>query len=183
MSGRVQVIPIALVFALGTISTIAVAGVNEKTPIVRELGYGQIKFNGKGPEAWAAEVRRLRRDRDDLQRRLTRRVLEVRGLRRTLLARPSSVTALRLAAVTYGVSFDTLYRKARCESGRSLYARAKNPTSTASGLMQFLDSTWASTPYAGFDVFDPYANALAGGWMHDVGRGGEWAASRSCHGL
>lgn len=108
----------------------------------------------------------------------------INRLKRVLLHRPSSVEALRLAAVTYGVPYRTLYWKASCEStgGDGLYAKAKNPTSTASGLGQFLDSTWESTPYAGFSPFSPYANALAMGWMHspDVGRGGEWAASAHC---
>lgn len=178
---RAPIIPVALMFAVGVAGILAVAAAADP-PVNRELGYGQVRFNGHGPEWWAAKWRQERRRSNDLQRRLTVRVLEVRGLRRTLLAQPSSLTALKLAAVAYDVSFDTLHAKARCESGRSLYARAKNPTSTASGLMQFLDSTWASTPYAGFDVFDPYANALAGGWMHKVGRGGEWAASSRCHG-
>ena len=33
--------------------------------------------------------------------------------------------------------------------------------SSASGLFQFLDSTWARHGIAGFSVFDPVANALA----------------------
>ena len=48
-------------------------------------------------------------------------------------------------------------------------------TDPSSGLYQFLPSTWASTPYAGFRVDSPYANALAAGWMHAHGRGGEWS--------
>ena len=58
---------------------------------------------------------------------------------------------------------------------------AKNPTSTASGLGQFIDSTWASTPFARFSVFSTYANAMAIAW--EVARGGSyvhWQASSSC---
>jgi hypothetical protein len=36
-------------------------------------------------------------------------------------------------------------------------------------------STWRSTPYGVFSVWSPYANALAAGWMHLNGRGGEWS--------
>lgn len=141
---------------------------------IREYGYGQIRFNGRGPEAWRWQTIKARRDRDDLQRRLTARVLEVRALRRTLNHRSSVREAIGLAATVYG-NRSTLWRKARCES--RLSPTAKNPRSTAAGLFQFLDTTWASTPFAGFDVYSPYANALAAGWMHRHGRSGEWVCT------
>lgn len=96
----------------------------------------------------------------------------INRLRRVLLASPSVTEALNLAAATYGHGAE-LWRKARCETGGTFDPNAHNP-SGASGLLQFLPSTWASTPYRGFDVYSPYANALAAGWMHDHGRGGEW---------
>jgi hypothetical protein len=83
---------------------------------------------------------------------------------------PETSTALNLACTVYGHCSE-LWRKARCES--HLWRYAHNP-SGASGLLQFLPSTWASTPYGRFSVYDPYANALAAGWMHAHGRGGEW---------
>jgi hypothetical protein len=83
---------------------------------------------------------------------------------------PETATALNLACVVYGHCSE-LWRKARCES--HLWRYAHNP-SGASGLLQFLPSTWRSTPYGRFSVYDPYANALAAGWMHAQGRGGEW---------
>lgn len=140
--------------------------------------------------AHAAAVR-YRAERDGLQVRLTRRVREVRDLRRALLHRSSSVEALRLAAVVYGVSFRLLYRIASCESTgiwvgsgpvseRTLAAGAKNRSSTARGLGQFLDSTWQETPFAGFDVDSPYANALAIGNEVRLGHLWQWDASRSC---
>lgn len=94
-----------------------------------------------------------------------------RSLRVAIRRDPEVSTAIGLACVTYHVSCATLWRKARCES--HLWRYAHNP-SGASGLLQFLGSTWRSTPYAGFSVFDPYANALAAAWMHANGRGGEW---------
>lgn len=142
--------------------------------------------------AHAAAVK-YRSQRDDLQARLAFRVREVHALRRALVHRPGSVEALELAAIAYDVPFRLLYRIASCESTgtyvgqtgpvseRSLYARAKNPHSTARGLGQFLDSTWASTPYSGFDVNSPYANALA--IANEVAHGNQhwqWAASARC---
>lgn len=110
--------------------------------------------------------------------------LQVNRLKRTLLYHPSTVEALKLASVVYRVPYTLLYWKASCEStgGRGLKPKAKNRRSTAKGLGQFLDSTWASTPFAGFSVYSVFANALAMGWMHSqpVGRGGEWAASEHC---
>jgi hypothetical protein len=154
-------------------------------PAPRELGYGQVRYAGHGPEWWAGRARRLRRSRDDLQARLGERVRQVRRLRRALVHKPSSLEALRLAAIAYKLPFELLYRRASCESmgsppaspasERTLYALARNPSSSAKGLLQFLDSTWASTPYAAESVYSPYANALAAGWMIGVaGRGDEW---------
>lgn len=101
----------------------------------------------------------------------------IRHLQSALTVRPRdhSLRAIAFASTAYGVSYSTLRRKAYCETGGTFDPYAKNPRSTASGLFQFLTSTWASTPYAGFSIWDPYANALAAGWMHAHGRGGEWA--------
>jgi soluble lytic murein transglycosylase-like protein len=77
------------------------------------------------------------------------------------------------AAAMYGQSGDDMLRVARCESG--LNPGAVNGSSNASGLFQFLPSTWATTPYAGQDIFDPVANAEAAAWMWANGRRGEWS--------
>jgi len=95
----------------------------------------------------------------------------VRSLQSTLRADPEVSTAIGLAATVYGHGAE-LWRKARCESNMHRYS--VNASSGASGLFQFLASTWRSTPFGGYSVFDPYANALAAGWMHAHGRGGEW---------
>ena len=128
----------------------------------RTLGHGQIKFDGHGPEWWARQWRREHRELQQMRRRLTLQ-------RRTLLSSPHVVEAINLACATYG-SCTTLWRKARCESGLS--ATATN--GSIAGLFQFVPSTFASTPYGRLSIFSPYANALAAGWMHAHGRGGEW---------
>lgn len=139
--------------------------------LAKEYGEGLIRVNGHGAEWHRWQRVKAERRADELQRRLTARVLQVRSLRRTLAHDPNVIEALNLAAAVYGHG-STLWRKAQCES--HLNPNAKNRSSSAAGLLQFLDSTWASTPFAAFSVYSPYANALAGGWMHDVGRGGEW---------
>lgn len=183
LAGAVWIIAIWIPDAIADsqLTTTVVAGDE-----IREYGYGQIRFNGKGPEAWRWQAIQERRRADDLQRRLTARVLEARSLRRTLKHESSVREALDLACTIYGHCAD-LHRKAFCES--RLDPRAKNRTSSARGLLQFLTTgrirrygsdiyvdggTWATTPFWSFDVYSPYANALAAGWMHANGRAGEW---------
>jgi hypothetical protein len=84
------------------------------------------------------------------------------------------VAAINLACATYGHCAE-LWRKARCETGGTFEPSSVNPSSGAAGLYQFLPSTWQTTPYRMFSAMSPYASALAAGWMHSVGRGGEWA--------
>lgn len=99
---------------------------------------------------------------------------QIMRLKRILRADMSVDEAIDLAATTYHVDAATLHRKAECESHKNPHAR--NPSSSSSGLFQFLPSTWATTPYARFSIWSSYANALAAGWMHSPGvnRGNEW---------
>jgi hypothetical protein len=62
-------------------------------------------------------------------------------------------------------------RVAACESTFNPYAW--NP-SGASGLFQFMPSTWRTTPYGTASIWDPMAQALAARWMYENGRIGEW---------
>lgn len=116
------------------------------------------------------EVRKLRHKLAVERRRLAEMKRRHRALVRTLLRRPTVVEAINLACATYG-SCGALWRRARCESG---YSPSAYNDSGASGLFQFLPSTFASTPYRSFSIWSAYANALAAGWMHAHGRGGEW---------
>ena len=93
-----------------------------------------------------------------------------RSLQVALKRDPEVSTAIGLACIVYGHCGE-LWRKARCES--NLYRYAHNP-SGASGLFQFMPSTFRGTPFGRYSIYDPYANALAAGWMHSRGRGGAW---------
>jgi hypothetical protein len=68
-------------------------------------------------------------------------------------------TLIRQAAERYGVNPEALVRIGQIESG--LRPGAKNPTSTASGIFQFIDSTWKQYG-RGADPFDAAANIDAG---------------------
>ena len=82
------------------------------------------------------------------------------------------VPIIYAAADAYGQSREDMLRVARCESG--LDPNQVTPPYQASGLFQFLPGTWATTPYASQDIFDPVANANAAAWMWSVGRRNEW---------
>jgi hypothetical protein len=105
-------------------------------------------------------------------RRYARKLERDNGRKTRILVHSTSVSeAIDLACATYGHCAE-LWRKAKCES--KFDPRATNKKSGAAGLLQFLWSTWSSTPYARFSPYSSYANALAAGWMHTHGRGGEW---------
>lgn len=84
----------------------------------------------------------------------------------------SIIDIIYAAADEYGQSRSAMLAVAQCES--LLDPNAYNPLSGASGLFQFLPGTWATTPFAGQDIFDPVASANAAAWMWSVGRRGEW---------
>lgn len=137
----------------------------ETTKGKRVYGCGLIRFDGHGAEWWAHEYRKL----------------EKRAKRQ---ARPTVDYALRLAAAAFGdgravkrpVTLAELRAVVRCESGFDPYN--VNASSGASGLFQFLASTWSGSwggqrfHAHGFSVFDPVANALAA--AQTVSRDGDW---------
>lgn len=80
------------------------------------------------------------------------------------------------AAHLHRVSASMLRGRAWCES--RFDPAAYNNGTGASGLFQFLPSTFNSTPYARRgSVWSAKWNALAAAWMQRVGRGGEWVCA------
>lgn len=76
------------------------------------------------------------------------------------------------AADKYGQPRADMLRVAQCES--VLDPNAVNSSSGASGLFQFMPSTFAFTPFADQDIFDPVVSANAAGWMWDNGMRNHW---------
>jgi soluble lytic murein transglycosylase-like protein len=66
-------------------------------------------------------------------------------------------------------------RVAACESGYR--PTAVNSSSGAMGLFQFLPSTWARSPYAGQDPFDPKVNSQAAAWLYQRSGPGQWVCT------
>lgn len=79
---------------------------------------------------------------------------------------------IREAAGKYGQDAAAMERVARCESGLNPYAI--DSAGLYYGLFQFVPDTFAQTPYGQYDIFDPWANAMAAGWMWEQGRKNEW---------
>jgi len=63
-------------------------------------------------------------------------------------------------------------RIAWCES--RYHPNSVNSSSQASGLFQFLPSTWSGTPWANQSPFDPVANANAAAWLYNRYGPGRW---------
>lgn len=85
----------------------------------------------------------------------------------------------------YGVEPSLAIAIARCESG--FVATAKNPSSSASGMFQFINSTWASTMNrmglpTDTPKTDPVLGTMAGVWLLSVDGVVHWEESRSCWG-
>ena len=59
-----------------------------------------------------------------------------------------------------------------CES--RYHPNSVNSDSGASGLFQFLPSTWAFTPYAKYSPFNPQYNALAAAWLYKRDGPNQW---------
>jgi hypothetical protein len=76
------------------------------------------------------------------------------------------------AADKYGQDRVAMERVARCESGLNPYA--VDSAGLYYGLFQFIPETFATTPYAEYDIFDPWANSMAAAWMWSEGMKNHW---------
>ena len=64
------------------------------------------------------------------------------------------------------------FNVAYCES--RYHPTSVNSSSGASGLFQFLPSTWAFTPWHQYSPFDPVANAHAAAWLYQRDGPSQW---------
>lgn len=160
----------------------------------REVGYGQIRFKGHGPEYWYNRAVARYKQVKAGKKKNHQLIRAMRRQQRIIVSQPNTRVAIQVATVVYqemanlrrqlglNVSYgdeDDFIRVAECESpGLSPTLRNDTPIYNgehATGLFQFIPSTWASTPFARFDIYNGWANAMAAAWMWSVGRRGEWA--------
>jgi resuscitation-promoting factor RpfB len=103
-------------------------------------------------------------------------VAEVRRVgSRTPTASPEIEAIIRDAAAAHGADADQLVRVAYCESR---FNPGAYNASGASGLFQFLPSTWAANSvragFGGASVWDPVASANVAAYMFSLGQSGQW---------
>jgi hypothetical protein len=124
-------------------------------------------YQGKTVQWWAKRAVQARKDANARGQTLLR-------LKKTVAHSPTITECVRLATIAYPAFTERrAWQIINHESNGNPFA--KNPSSTASGLYQFLTSTFASTPYGRMSIWSPCASSLAAGWMHQNGRGREWA--------
>jgi hypothetical protein len=109
---------------------------------------------------------------------VVRPVAEVRRVGTKPAPAPADIEAvIRAAAATWGADPAQLLRVAWCESRYN--PLAYNARSGASGLFQFIPTTWAANSvragYGGASVFDPVANASTAAYMFRNGQAWQWA--------
>ena len=132
-------------------------------------------YQGKDVMWWAKHAVQARKDANA-------RALTIKRLRKTVARDVTIQEAVSLASIVYPqLSTDRAWCLIGHESKGSPTARNTKSVwngEHATGLYQFLPSTFASTPFGGFSIYNPLAQALAAGWMHAHGRGGEWSTCR-----
>lgn len=131
-------------------------------------------YQGKTVKWWAKRAVQARKDANARGKTVTR-------LKRSLRTDYTVQECVRLATIAYpDLSHSRAWRIIGGESRGNPNARNKSPIwngEHASGLWQFIPSTFNSTPYgkAGMSIWSPCASSLAAGWMHQNGRGREWS--------
>lgn len=88
-------------------------------------------------------------------------------------APPDIAAAIHNAFVNLGDrALQWAFNVAWCES--RYHPNSVNSSSGASGLFQFLPSTWAFTPQHSLSPFDPVANANAAAWLYTRDGPSQW---------
>lgn len=177
---------------IGVLALVAIA-----LGLVKQAPAADTKERTPAAAYWMTRARNAEHRAAHAERTARTATTRATAARRALTARSSSLEALRLAATASSsdpaeqqAMYRTLYRLAACESTgtvpapqpptpRVLDARAKNPTGEhAAGLLQFLPSTWRTTPYRTESIWSPYSQALAAVWMIKHNRLNEWTCAR-----
>jgi len=171
-------------------------GVARITPIrTTQVKTVRTTYQGKDIRWWSTRAVANRKEANAARR-------EIKRLRRSMLLNLSIEESVLLATTAYPSvvechrSWCPRFTEARAwclirhESWDGTKAslldfkptRAVNRTAIgnehATGLFQFLPSTFRSTPFGRYNILSAYAQAMAAGWMHAHGRGAEWSTCR-----
>lgn len=173
--------PWAVCLVLAAVVLVVVAAARSGGQVTPRPPGLQPLVQGKGVQWWAGRAVQARKDANA-------RGVTIKRLRRTLAHDPSVQESIRLAHLVYPALTEArAWQIIRHESWMTkdpLHAYNATPVNGchATGLYQFLDCTYRSTPFgaAGLSIYSPYAQSLAAGWMHENGRGCEWAIGPVC---
>lgn len=131
-------------------------------------------YHGKSAQWWAKRATQNKKDAN-------KRGVTIKRLKKTLISSITIKECVKLATIAYPALTESRAWKIIGGESRG-NPNAYNKRSIwnkehASGLWQFIPSTYYSTPYgkAGMSIWSPCASSMAAGWMHEHGRGGEWA--------
>lgn len=156
-------------------------GAADRTPVERTTSAAEATYQGKSARWWTRRAVQARKDANARGRTIKRLKAELRRRYEPSFEHYFTIAALAYAdgLRRHGYTRADLERRGRCESVNFTDFYNETPIYNgehAQGVMGFIPSTFASTPYRGLDVrYDHLANIMAGAWMHAVGRGGEWA--------
>lgn len=171
--------PTARQVARWAAAAVAVAAITLAVLFIVDPAAGQTTTGHPAEQRAEALAQQLRTEREKARRTVTALRRQNRALRMELAHQPSTAEALTIAAVVSGTPRHIIEAVGRCESG--LNTRAENPTSTAAGPMQYIDTTWASTPLgrAGLSRYSPYASIIQAGlaMRHSLS---PWSESAGC---
>ena len=174
------------------LATLIVLGGVTVTATADSTSPSAMTYQGKSAEWWANRAVQARKDANA-------QAVTIKQLRRTLRYNPTIDEAVKLAHIAYPAFTEArawqIIAHESCKHCKNLgyiptsRTHAYNSTPVgpgchATGIVQFLDCTYRSTPYgkAGVSIYSPYASLLAAGWMHETGRGREWAIGRGISG-
>lgn len=167
----------AIFVVVAIFSLVLVTGGTATRATAESTQSARTTYQGKTIIWWANRAVRARKDVNAL-------TIRVHMLKKDLHYNPSIEECIKLATIAYPKftekrAWQIIYHESWMKKDP---AHAVNPTAVwdgehASGLYQMLPSTFNSTPYgkAGMSIWSPCATSLAAGWMHETGRGREWA--------
>ena len=103
--------------------------------------------------------------------------LDIGDLPGYMEARKDTIEIIRETMEEHDFQMYDLVTLAKCES--TFNPQAYNYSSDATGLFQYKETTWETTPYCDEDIWDIEAQTLATIWMFEHSRYTEWACFRS----
>ena len=103
--------------------------------------------------------------------------LDINDLPGYMEARKDTITIIRETMEEYDFQMYDLVTLAKCES--TFNPQAYNYSSGATGLFQYLNKTWETTPYCDEDIWDVESQTEATIWMFEHNRYTEWECFRS----